>query len=1029
MNKKILVVLLLGMFMISFASAGMFNSKNTINGKDSFTLNNKVIPYNNLWKKYNPIEIKGLFGLGNTKWKGAITNHTETCGENCFSEMEIYLVNSGSLIDDITFKTLQEDNSWKEQNIRSYNFQYWGNITDYQTICTNGTMITYPNQTTYTPQICNQVISGYHEGWIDYNLGTVVPAGEYTLKLNGEKKPSRTVDWIVKTNGEILDEWAVWGNISEGDDAEIILNSPTDNSISYSNEIQFNASAEVTGGATLTNISLWTNETGDWEERNSTSFDKIVVDDGLTIDAIGTLNALGYGWKITATRNATLNTVVKNSASGATLAYLQDYNGGTTYATAVFVGNNATFPNNATIVSGTDYRIIANAGGVTPVSLAGNNSGFTTPISTDYFNIIKGINENTEVNDQVFTWDYITVKENSTSSTQTFTRTLDDTTLWNVQACDSDGDCGFATSNYTLSIDTIAPTITITSPESVIDTHSIGNELLLNATITDTNLDTCWYEYNNTNNTFSCTSGVLASEGFNTVESGQSITVWANDSVGNVNSETQSWTYNFVENSATYDATTYETAQETLTLNFTTEITVQSISANLIYNTSSYTSTSSCNGSTCNLNNTIDIPLLTGGTPVNNTFYWEFTIFDGTGSNTYNSTSRTQEVNNITLIECDATYTTKALNFTAYDEGNLSKLEPFEFEGTFNYWLGDGSIYKTYSLSDTSTNETDLCISPTDENFDINASIEFDSSALGTTYTKRSYFFEDHQINSSLQNITLLLLDSEDSTSFIQEVLEEQVGVENAYIYTYRYYPGEDEYKITQITKTDSSGSTIGFYEAETTNYKHLIYVNNVLRLEETEGKAIPSSAPYTITFYLGEEVETPFEVYDDELDLNKSLSFNSDTNIVSFSYTDKNSTNEGGRLLTLQEKYAIDDVTIYNGTSALSSALLSSDVSNYTGNFISQAFITRNGEEILVDSIRFTIDDKRDTFGDSGVLLAWFIILVAMCAFLYDAVVGLIAVNLSIILVNLIGFVSFGLTYIFGILIVSITIMWLMKK
>jgi len=53
-------------------------------------------------------------------------------------------------------------------------------------------------------------------------MGEVVKAGTYGLRLEGEKKPSRTVDWIVKTNGVWTDEWAVWGasNLEENQVAQ-----------------------------------------------------------------------------------------------------------------------------------------------------------------------------------------------------------------------------------------------------------------------------------------------------------------------------------------------------------------------------------------------------------------------------------------------------------------------------------------------------------------------------------------------------------------------------------------------------------------------------------------------------------------------------------------------------------------------------------------------------------------------------------------------------------------------------------------
>jgi len=225
--KKIFLVLFLAVLLVGSVSASILDFKSEFKDESSYTLNNKVLNYNELWKDYSPIEIKSIFGV--TRFKGAIVEHTKVCGQDCFSTMEIYIPEDGSLVDSIEFKTLQEDGKWVEQSIRKYNFKYLGD-----------------------------------EGWIDYNEGDIVPAGEYILKLTGEKKPSRTVDWIIDTTGKTLKSWAIWGNISEGDDAEVILNSPVDN------EVDFNVSVNVTSGALISNVSLWTNSTGSWH-RNSTN--------------------------------------------------------------------------------------------------------------------------------------------------------------------------------------------------------------------------------------------------------------------------------------------------------------------------------------------------------------------------------------------------------------------------------------------------------------------------------------------------------------------------------------------------------------------------------------------------------------------------------------------------------------------------------------------------------------------------------------------------------------------------------------
>ena len=114
--KKLLTILLLGMFMISFSSAISFDNK--INLKDK-TFDGKDIKGNKLLEKYFPIEIKNSFGYGSTLFEGYISKHDDVCGIDCSSTMQIKLNQNGVLIDDVIFETLQDDGSWIEQDVRS----------------------------------------------------------------------------------------------------------------------------------------------------------------------------------------------------------------------------------------------------------------------------------------------------------------------------------------------------------------------------------------------------------------------------------------------------------------------------------------------------------------------------------------------------------------------------------------------------------------------------------------------------------------------------------------------------------------------------------------------------------------------------------------------------------------------------------------------------------------------------------------------------------------------------------------------
>ena len=60
-------------------------------------------------------------------------------------------------------------------------------------------------------------------------------------------------------------------------EASVTLNSPANNSISSTNEVTLNASAEVTNGAYLTNATLYDNSTGTWGARNTTNLSIVGV--------------------------------------------------------------------------------------------------------------------------------------------------------------------------------------------------------------------------------------------------------------------------------------------------------------------------------------------------------------------------------------------------------------------------------------------------------------------------------------------------------------------------------------------------------------------------------------------------------------------------------------------------------------------------------------------------------------------------------------------------------------------------------
>ncbi len=538
--KRTLLILMLGMFLVSFSSAIFEVSKELPSLKEDLKLQ-----ISESADKYPAISIEDNLGLplvSNKKADLVLTEHQESCEIDCFSEFTIVTYQDSALIDDVKFYTLSNDgieyDTPLEQPIRSYQFYYWGNIVDYETQCINGETIISENGTEYTPQECSQIEIGNHDDWITYNIGTEMPEGNYQMKLTGQKRPTRSVDWIFETQGKYLEEWATWGNISTGSQAEVRLNSPTNGATAYSNPVTFNASANVTGGAYLTNMSFCSDISGSWgcgdsveftaisgdslvsyykldETSGTTAFDSLFLNNGtnnaMTINQVGKIDkaylsdntnsiSLPSGQLPTSywDNNFSFSTWINPSNTVDSKYILW---GGTRDISLQFTSNKASL----VIWDGSANRIDSNDNIPTSewthlVVTRDKTNGLKMYVNgvlqtdTDAFTGNANAGGNTETYlglrpstggmsgllDEVGFWNKtltsneITILYNSgagerptdpiNSSTQTWTKTIPTgTTKWNIEACDSDGDCGFATSNYTVNLDATIPVITMVS--------------------------------------------------------------------------------------------------------------------------------------------------------------------------------------------------------------------------------------------------------------------------------------------------------------------------------------------------------------------------------------------------------------------------------------------------------------------------------------------------------------------------------------------------------------------------------------
>jgi len=471
-----------------------------------------------------------------------------------------------------------------------------------------------------------------------------------------------------------------------------------------------------------------------------------------------------------------------------------------------------------------------------------------------------------------------------------------------------------------------------------------------------------------------------------------------------------------------YSNGTYETQTETFYLNLNLLPGIILYDAQLFYNGSFYESieTEIVQGN-YSISSTIDIPVVSSQSETKQ-FHWRLIYPVGNDFVYQNLTSINQTVNQTIMGACNLTLTTKSLNFSAFDEENLTNLDTFDFYGTFEYWLGTGSERKNFSISNAGTTNQSICLS---HNFTYysDAIIQYEK----TDYIKRNYYLVNSTLTNVTSNIELVSLLTTSSTTFILEVLNDiQFPITKSYIYMQRYYPGTGVFKTVEMALTDTTGSTIGHFEKETEDYKFLIIKNGVVLYESEIQKIILGEVPYTITFNIVVGVSTLWQDYGDLPNLIWSLVYDEITKIWSYTYVDTSGTTNYGRLHVYQEKGG-GETTICNVNSSSSAATLICNVTDYEGNIYAAGYISRS-PEVLVYLKSILNSGLKDIFGMEGLFLSFFILLMLALVGLWNPAVGIILMVFGMILMTFIGLASFGATTIWGIIFIAIIILWSLR-
>jgi hypothetical protein len=481
----------------------------------------------------------------------------------------------------------------------------------------------------------------------------------------------------------------------------------------------------------------------------------------------------------------------------------------------------------------------------------------------------------------------------------------------------------------------------------------------------------------------------------------------------------------FSEMSQTYNATTYDTAYEGFRINFLT-LGVISATAFLDYNNTLYPSTVTCASKNCTAVTNINVPPIYSPT-VNNSFHWIITAYNGTSSYTTNSSKHNQTVTQLTVGDC--TTGVIALNFTAYDEQNRTRINSFDFEGNFQYYSGGGIVQKEVNISNSTANEIHICINQ-NVTFYLDGIIAYSVPALGNQYVTRNWFYQRYPINGTMQNVNLYSLVTASSTSFILQVQSAYLlPAQNVLVEAQRCYPGTNTIETVFKSRTDSNGLTVGNLEAETALYQFLITnQSNTLLAVTPCSKIVPQTTPYTLLFQLGSGYQSPFTNINNVTGITSNLYYNYTNNILSWTYTDTSGQFTNAELVVKALNYSGNvQPTICSGTNNLSSGIINCNVST-AGSYYAQVYVHRS-TQTLIDQITFTVSTFASTVGYYGAFLGFFLILVCCFAFKFNEIAGIWLVIAACLFCNIVGLIAFGNVFITAILCLGVVITAILER
>lgn len=482
--------------------------------------------------------------------------------------------------------------------------------------------------------------------------------------------------------------------------------------------------------------------------------------------------------------------------------------------------------------------------------------------------------------------------------------------------------------------------------------------------------------------------------------------------------------YPYIIYNASYTNNSYEYQTEAFLINVTYNTnSYSSIAANLVYNGTRYTATNIGSNEYAKFTSTIPIP--TVSSTQNRSFYFEIILTNSSGISYLNSTLYNQTINPITFTLCNATYPAKAVNFTIYDEANTANKVTSDFKATFSYGTNISSSRKTYSLNASGASSYAFCIVP---NITYYVTSTIDLNASG--YSLRSY----NLLNEIYSNVTtdkpLYLVSTSIDSNIIIEVKNPGLqALKGYFIKIYRYYPETNTYTMVESQQTDTYGQVISRMIENDVRYRFEIYnASGTLKKNTTEGVKIACRSTICILPLVVEDTTDYFERFNNLTSYDYTFSFNNQTNIFSFSWSDNTGQSISHELKVTRTLLNGSSVICQN-TSITSTGVLTCSVGSSRASYLAQAYRTASGTERLISTLTTKVGDIAATFKREGLFWSFILLMTLIAVGSFHPPTGIILFIVGFVALGTVGIIAFSWEIFVAILVIGGLFIWAFRS